>query len=408
MSFPFRLPLLLDGATGTNLINAGMTVGTCTEKFILENPDILVNLQRDFVSAGSDCILAPTFGANRAKLSDYDLQMNVSDINCELVSISRSAVNNSVLIGGDMSPTGFFIEPFGEISFSEILDIYKEQAAALKNSGVNFILCETMMSLWECRAALIAAKETELPVFVTVTIDDHGRTVSGSDVLSCLITLQAMGADAFGINCSQGPDAMLPFISLLRQHAKIPIIAKPNAGIPNPQSPSGYDLSPKEMASKIGLLLDAGASIVGGCCGTTPEHIKELRAVVDSFRTPAAEPVEEDIVIAANETDTFFISEIAEISPPISCEIDMSDALIDIADEGYDIILINIATPDDAYHFGLNAHMAKLPVMFNAADAESLDNALKFYQGRALVDSKCDIDEESVRKIAEKYGAVIY
>ena len=252
MSFPFHLPLILDGATGTNLIAAGMPSGVCVEQWILEHPEKLLALQRAFLEAGSNAVMAPTFGANREKLAAYGLQDQVEEINLKLVALSKEAAEPfHALVGGDVSPAGVMIEPYGDLTFDELYDIYLEQIRALKKAGVDFIALETQMSLADLRAGVLAAKEAGLPVFATITVEDNGRTIMGTKFLPVLITLQALGAAAVGLNCSTGPEVMEELLEGAVSHAQVPLIAKPNAGKPSQEDPAVYPLSPAEFAEKM-------------------------------------------------------------------------------------------------------------------------------------------------------------
>lgn len=407
-----KTPLLLDGATGTNLMRAGMPQGVCVEQWILENPEVIKKIQSDFTAAGSDVIYAPTFSANRAKLSHYGLGDKVEEINKALVALSKEVAKKAdkeVLVAGDMSPTGLFCEPFGDTPFTEFIDIYTEQAKALKEAGADMIICETMMSLTEVRAALIGAKKTGLPVMVTVTVDEKGRTLTGADPLSCLLTVQSMGAAAFGLNCSAGPDKMLEYIEKITPYADIPVIAKPNAGVPSGGNTTEFSMNPKIMAENMEKLLRAGASIIGGCCGTTPEHIADMREVIDGFDFNSVKlkyEIEAPIVVC-NESEVFFLEESMELSEPVECSVDMADDLLDAEDEGCEVILVHVKDTDDAYHFGVNCHMAKIPVSIMADSAEALREALLYYDGVAIIDSRSDVDREEMEKIAKVYGSPI-
>lgn len=409
MLYPFQLPLLLDGATGTNLIAAGLPQGACVEAWILEHPEPLISLQRAFAAAGSDAVYAPTFSANRAKLDHFGLAEKVTEMNTRLVSLSREAAPGK-LIGGDLSPTGLFVEPFGDTTFSELKDIYYEQGLALKAAGVDFIIAETMMSLAEARAAVIATRKLGLPIFVTMTVDEKGRTLTGASALSCLVCLQELGVSAFGLNCSYGPEKMAELIAEIAPFAKVPLIAKPNAGQPHADRPDEYDLTPDQTADAMRLCLDAGAQIIGGCCGSTPAHIAEMRRLLDryDFQSVSVLPDAHDLVLA-NEQQVFLLDEDRiETTEPIACTVDMADDLLDAEEDSFDVLLIEVHTPDDAYQFNQNARMARLPVMFYSDDELALKTALLLYNGRALVDSKSSLPDEVLEEIAFKYGAVVY
>ena len=370
----------------------------------MENPKSLQDLQRSFIEAGSDAVLAPTFGANRARLSFYKLADQVEEMNARLVALSKEAAAGRALVGGDLSPTGLFIEPFGEASFEELVEIYKEQVEVLKEAGVDFVFCETMMNLSDIRAALLAAKETGLPVFCSITVDKTGHTLSGASLLPTLITLQSMGASAVGLNCSTGPTDMLPFLAQAASHATVPLIAKPNAGLPD--SEDGDYLPPEAFAQELSALLDAGVTIIGGCCGATPAHIAALRELLDRKVLP--ERTEEpDAYAAAREGEAFFLGDDITLSDPVECDLDLADNLIDMEDEQVSAVLVHIRNREDALLFAENAHMSRLPVCFLADGPEGLDTALRLYQGRALVDSDSEMDPNTLRTIAAKYGAIV-
>ncbi|MEG0614854.1 MAG: homocysteine S-methyltransferase family protein [Oscillospiraceae bacterium] len=408
MKFPFKLPLLLDGATGSNLIARGLQTGACVEEWVIENSEIAAKLQQEFILAGSDVIYAPTFSANRAKLSQYNLEEKVEEFNKKIVENSKKTAAGKVLVAGDISPTGEFVEPFGDLTFLELIDIYFEQAKAQKAAGADLFAIETMMSLTEIRAAVIACKRCDLPIFVTVTVDEYGRTLTGATALSALISLQGMGIAAFGLNCSCGAEEMAEIIKELTPFSSIPIIAKPNAG--QPDEDGNYGLSPKKMAEEMEKILENGATILGGCCGSTPEHIAEIRKVLDSFDFKKVSVEKQDLsLILANETQVFYLSaDGIELSEKLTCSVDMADELLEISDTNIDAISVEILTQDDGYQFGLNAHMAKLPVIFSCDNEQALSAALMYYNGRAMVDKNSAIPEEILKKIADEYGAVTY
>lgn len=409
MSFPFKLPMLLDGATATNLMNAGMPSGVCVEKWIYDNPAPLKKLQSDFIKAGSQAVYAPTFAANPVLLSAYHLQDQVTELNTKLAEYSKSL---GVPIGGSLCPTGLFVEPYGNADFDVIYDCYREQVRALDEAGVDFIVIETQTSLADMRAAVLAARTTNLPVFVTLTIDESGHTLTGGSLLPAVITLQAMGADAIGLNCSFGPKAMLPFLEEVIPHANVPIIAKPNAGVPMYETAekSGY-LPPKEFAEEMRELLRAGAGIVGGCCGTTPEHITELHKVVEEFSPEQfsdARYEDADCYAAAIEGEAFFLGDDIVFSEPIAVTSGLGDDLIDLDDEQVNAALVEITSMDDAMMLARSASMSRLPIAVRADSLPVLDAAMRYFQGRLIVDTNCLIEKELIERISAKYGAIVY
>ena len=226
-------PLLLDGATGTQLQKHGMPAGVCAEKWTLENPDVILAVQKEYVDAGSRVLYTPTFGANRVKLEANGLFNKVEDFNLRLAALSKEAAGGRAWVAGDIAPTGLFLYPLGDTSFEELVEIYTEQAAALEKAGVDLFVIETMMTVAEARAAVLAVRSvSRKPVFVSFTVNEQGKTLMGSDVAAVLQIMQGMGIAAFGLNCSTGPDAMAGQLKRLHEIARVPLIAKPNAGVP--------------------------------------------------------------------------------------------------------------------------------------------------------------------------------
>ncbi|MEM1485012.1 homocysteine S-methyltransferase family protein [Oscillospiraceae bacterium PP1C4] len=396
-----RLPLLLDGATGTEYMKAGMPSGVCVEQWASEHAEVVRSVVTGYADAGSNIVYAPTFLANAGNLKMYGLEDQVSVLNSKLVGIVKDALHDrDVLVAGDLSTTGLMCEPFGDTEFVRLISIYAEQAAALAKAGVDLLVIETMSSLAECRAAAIAARQTGLPVMLTMTVNSEGRTMWGDDVLACLIVLQDMGLYAFGLNCSEGPDDMVPLFERIAPYAKIPLIAKPNAGNPL--------LTPIQFSDKCARLLRRGVSIIGGCCGTNPEYISALRHMLDSFDIDRVKIQPEEYEILAAARSTYYLDNDLEYSDPITCEVDMADVLLDISHESYDAVLIHLDTPDDGYRFSLNAHMIDMPVAFESESPEALENALLHYNGKALVVSTSSaLEKELLEEIAARYGAIV-
>ncbi|HQB62693.1 MAG TPA: homocysteine S-methyltransferase family protein, partial [Spirochaetota bacterium] len=261
--------LILDGATGTELQKRGMPKGVCPEKWVSENPDSIIAVQKDYIEAGSNVVYSCTFGANRFKLEEFGLENEVYALNKRLVEISREAVGKSAYVAGDMSPTGKFVEPFGDVNFDNMVSIYSEQAKGLLDGGADFFVIETMIDIQETRAAVIAIKELcDLPIIVSMTFGEDGYTLTGTDPVTALVCLQSLGVDAFGCNCSTGPDKMIEVIKSLKPYSKIPLVAKPNAGLPKLiNGKTIFDMSVKEFGSYAEEFVKAGVNLYGGCCG---------------------------------------------------------------------------------------------------------------------------------------------
>lgn len=273
---------LMDGATGSNLMKAGMPRGVCTEQWVLEHPDAILALQSAYKAAGSDMVYAPTFCANRIALSGYGLQDDVSRMNRELVALSKKAVGSGVLVAGDMTTTGKPADPEDSDGYQQLLDAYREQAEALISAGADLIGVETMMGVNECIAAIEAIRSLgDIAVICTLSVQSDGKCYFDGSVFEAAEILEALGADAIGVNCSTGPDQLESVIRTLKNTCTLPIIAKPNAGMPK-ISDSGeavYSMESGEFAQHIERLVEAGASLIGGCCGTTPEFIEALRGL---------------------------------------------------------------------------------------------------------------------------------
>ncbi|MFI3177280.1 MAG: homocysteine S-methyltransferase family protein, partial [Eubacteriales bacterium] len=276
--------VVLDGATGTNLMKAGMDMGECPERWILDHAEVMISMQVDYIKAGSNVIYAPTFTCNSIKLEEYGLEDSLADYNEKLVELSKEAIRRSgcespIYIAADLTMTGKQIVPVGALEFEDLIQVYKEQVSVLMNTGVDLFVIETMMSLQETRAAVLAVKETcDLPIMVSMTFESDGRTLYGSDAKTCAIVLEHLGICAIGANCSTGPILMKSIIADMASVASIPILAKPNAGMPELDQDGNtiYSLGAEKFAQEMKVLINAGATIVGGCCGTTHQHIERL------------------------------------------------------------------------------------------------------------------------------------
>ena len=274
--------VILDGATGTNLMAAGMPIGVCPEQWILEHRQVMLDLQKGYVEAGTKILLAPTFTGNRIKLAEYGLADKLEEMNTALVQISKEAAGGKAYVAGDLTMTGRQLYPMGDLQFEELVDVYKEQAMVLAAAGVDLFIVETMMSLQEARAAVLAIRETtQLPVMVSMTYEADGRTLYGTNPKTATVVLQSLGADVIGMNCSTGPEGMIEPVRQMAEVAYVPILAKPNAGLPELIDGNTVYQTPPEEFARIGAkLIDAGANVIGGCCGPTPEHIRQLAAAV--------------------------------------------------------------------------------------------------------------------------------
>lgn len=424
-------PVILDGATGTNLMKAGMPIGVCPEKWVMEHPDVLIKLQREFVEAGSNIVYAPTFTGNRIKLEEYGLEASLEEINTTLVKLSKEAVGDKALVAGDMTMTGKQLFPLGELMFDELVEVYKEQAKVLDAAGVDLFVVETMMSLQECRAAVLAIREvSDLPIMVSLTYNEDGRTLYGTPPETAVVVLQSLGVDVIGINCSTGPMEMVEPVKKMAQYATIPILAKPNAGLPElVDGKTVYRMTPDEFAEAGVALVQAGAAIVGGCCGTEPSHIKALSDAVCGMELIT--PLEKHRRILASERQNVeidlegnFIVVGERINPTgkKKLQAELKEGNLDLVrqmameqeENGARILDINM---------GMNGidekEMMKqviyevsstvdCPLCIDSSHVDVIEEALRIYPGRALINS-ISLESEKVEKLlplAAKYGAM--
>lgn len=424
-------PVILDGATGTNLQKAGMPVGVCPEQWILENPDIMIKLQEDYVAAGTDILYAPTFTANRIKLEEYGLADRLEEMNRELIALSKKAAQGKALVAADMTMTGQQLYPIGDLMFEDLVDVYKEQAEVVADAGADLFVVETMMSLQECRAAVIAIREVcDLPIMVSLTYNPDGRTLYGTDPATATVVLQSLGADAIGINCSTGPEDMIEPVEKMAEYATIPILAKPNAGLPELENGvTVYKTGPEEFASCGKKLVEAGASIIGGCCGTTPEHIRALKEAVKD--KPVHKPLTQKRRILTSERklveitlDGNFMVIGERINPTgkkkLQAELRegslnmVRQMALDQEENGAAILDVNMGMNGiDEKEMMINTiyevtSTVDCPLCIDSSHVDIIEAALRIYPGRALINS-ISMEKEKMDKllpIAKKYGAM--
>ena len=424
--------VFLDGATGSNLAKRGMPSGVCPEQWILENEDILIGLQQEYVNAGCDIVYAPTFGGNRIKLAEYGLDDKLAEINTKLVWLSKEAVGDKALVAGDLTMTGKQLYPVGTMQFEELVDVYKEQIKVLSEAGCDLLVVETMMSLQETRAAVIAAKETcDLPVIATLSFEGDGKTLYGTGAVTAALVLEGLGVDAVGVNCSTGPEQMVQLVADMRRHIAIPVIAKPNAGMPSldENGKTVYAMSPEEFAKKSLALIEAGAGILGGCCGTTPEHIKALYELTHTCTRPEGSVREERVLTSEHKTVLFGLDDpflvIGERINPTgkkALQAELREGKLDMVvnfaveqeEKGADILDVNLGMGGIDENDMLIKTMyevmgvSHLPLSIDSSKCEVVENALRLYPGRALVNS-VSLEAGKAEKLfplIKKYGAM--
>jgi 5-methyltetrahydrofolate--homocysteine methyltransferase len=424
--------IYLDGATGSNLIKRGMPAGVCPEKWILEHRDVMIGLQREYVQAGTNILYAPTFTANRVKLAEYGLEENIRQINQDLIRISKEAADGKALVAGDITMTGEQLTPMGSMQFEDLIEIYKEQMSYQLEAGVDLFVVETMMSLQESRAAVIAAKEIcDLPVMVTMTFEADGRSLYGTDAKTAAIVLSSLGADAVGANCSTGPDQMCGLIHDMASVCQVPIIAKPNAGLPSlaEDGSTVYDMDADTFSIEMKQIVASGATILGGCCGTAPVYIQKLVnetkniALPESFFDGKRHLASERQSLSFDLEGNFMI--VGERINPTGkkkLQAEIREGSLDMVERfaeeqeacGASVLDINMGMSGiDEKEMMLRVlqkvgETTNLPLCIDSSHVDVIEAALRKYPGRALINS-ISLEKEkfdNLLPLAKKYGAM--
>ncbi|MCI5779696.1 MAG: homocysteine S-methyltransferase family protein [Lentisphaeria bacterium] len=423
--------LLLDGATGTELAKRGMPAGVCPELWACEHPEAMRDIRRRYLAAGSDIVYAPTFGGNRCKFSEFGLADRVREIVSELAAAAKADAPDA-LVFGDIAPTGKFVEPCGDLPFEEAVAVFRESAEALLDGGVDGFAIETMMDLQEARAALLAVREVapDLPVLVTMTFESGGRSLTGVHPVAALNALQSLGADAFGCNCSTGPKEMAEIIAAMAPYARIPLVAKPNAGLPRLEGGrTVFPMGPDEFSACAEALVTAGAGILGGCCGTSPAHIARLSEAAEGVpppQLPASPPalissVSEIVEVSTHAPFTVIgerINPTGKKAFQAELRANRTDMALDFALQqvaaGAKILDINMGLSGIDEAGMMRQTMTRLlkavsaPLCIDSTDPETVETALRLYPGRALLNS-VSAEKRKLEKIlplAAKYGAM--
>lgn len=425
---------IFDGAMGTmfqklNLIKPG----ACPEMLSLENPAAVTKVHQQYVDAGANIIETNTFGASALKLAHYGLSDKVGEINKAAVAAAKAVKGENIQIAGGMGPSGRFIKPLGDLDFEEAYQNYYQQSKALAEAGADYILIETFIDIQEMRAALLAAKDaTTLPVICQLSYSEDGRTVTGTDPQTAAITLDAMGADIIGINCSLGPEQLVPIVKALAENTTKPISVQPNAGMP--QLVNGktiFPMQPEDFGFWAPKLVQAGATYVGGCCGTTPQHIAAIKKALQDVEPPKFTPLRRRLMLTSRsktvtidrELPTVLIGE--RINPTgrkkLAAEIkegsfmSVKKEAIDQVKAGAKLLDVNMGVGGIDQPAAMKkavteiAQLTDAPLAIDTSDPKSLEAALRIYPGRALINS---VSAEEARlksfiPLAKKYGAAI-
>ncbi|MBQ4465901.1 MAG: homocysteine S-methyltransferase family protein, partial [Oscillospiraceae bacterium] len=414
--------LILDGGMGTMLQAKGLPLGGIPEVWNLEHSDDITAIHRAYVEAGSDVVYANTFGCNRLKMArtGHSVQELIeAAIRCAKASGARYTAL-------DIGPIGHMLEPTGTLKFEEAFDIFREEIEAGRDADL--IVFETMSDLLEVRAGLLAAREygEGKPVFVTMSFEENGRTFTGCSISSMALTLEGLGADAIGVNCSLGPEELVPIVEELCRWTNLPVIVKPNAGLPDPVT-NTYNFTPEKFGTCMQKFVEMGAVILGGCCGTNPDHIRAVHEMLRTQTPVERHPVIPAAVCSANKTVVIDQPRIIgeRINPTgkkrfkqalMEHDIDyiLGQAIAQI-DAGADILDVNVGLPDiDEQEMMVSAVKAiqgitDTPLQLDTTDPKALEAGLRIYNGKPIVNS-VNGEEESLNTVlplVKKYGAAV-
>ncbi len=425
---------IFDGAMGTILQEKGLLApGYCPELLNIDKPEEITAVHQQYVEAGSTIIETNTFGASPLKLSHYNLSDRAREINIAAVKAAKAAAGNTVKVAGSMGPTGRFIKPLGDLDFEDAFENYKIQAAALAEGGADYILIETSIDLQEMRAALLAAKEvTSLPVICQLSFSEDGRTVTGTSPQVEAITLDAMGADIIGVNCSLGPEQLVPVVKALAENTNKPISVQPNAGMPQLiNGKTTFPMTPDDFGNWAPKLIQAGATYIGGCCGTTPGHIAAIKNALKDLEEPKFKPLQRRLMLTSRsktvtvdkELPTVLIGE--RINPTgrkkLAAEIKDGSFLsvkkeaMDQVKAGANLLDVNMGVGGIDQVKAMKKAITEIsqltdaPLVIDTSDAAVLEAGLRAYPGRALINSVSAEKErlKSFIPLAKKYGAAI-
>ena len=426
--------LVFDGGMGTMLQELGLKAGGCPDELNITEPELIKKVHSAYLSAGANVVTTNTFGANRIKLEEYGLEGRLEEINIAAVKNARSAVGDNAFIAGDIGPSGRFIEPVGDMSFEEAVEIFTEQAEALKKGGADLFIIETMMDIKEMRAAIIAATSVGLPVVATMTFDNSMRTILGTSPEAFAAVASALGVAALGANCSLGIEGIFDALSAMSKVTDLPLIAQANAGIPvlNKAGETTFPATPSEMADYMPKLADIGTRIVGGCCGTTDKHIEAMgKAFLNAPEKTASKDSKNFTALASRGTVKVFgpglrpVTIGERINPTgkktLAEEIKEGKTTRiraeakDQTEAGADLLDVNVGVPNidepsamKRAVFAVNEN-STLPIVVDSSDLTSLEEGLKAVDGRALINSVSGEEEKlaTVLPLAKKYGAAV-
>ena len=416
--------LILDGAMGTMLQAAGLLPGMRPEVFGLEHPEVVRAIHEAYIQAGSNVLYANTFGANAHKLAGTCV--TVEQAVGAAVLTAKQAAGNKAKVALDIGPIGELLAPLGTLSFDEAYQVYRQMAVAGEEAGADLIVCETFTDLYDAKAALLAAKEnTSLPVWVTMSFEASGRTFTGTTVVCAATTLTALGADAVGINCSLGPDEILPLAKEMIRWTNLPLIIKPNAGLPDPES-GAYAMEAEEFGCKMEAFVQLGVSAVGGCCGTTPNFIRAIAPLAQKKRGLRPKADRRGVCSASKMVEFSGLHVVGERLNPtgkkrfqqavLEKELDyIMKIAVDEEDAGADILDVNVGlpgTPEAENMAGVVRavqSVTDLPLQLDTTDPAALEAGLRAVCGRPIINSVngSEASLQTVLPLAKRYGAAI-
>lgn len=431
--------LYFDGGMGTLLQEKGLAPGELPETWNLEHPEVIREIHRRYIEAGSDIVLTNTFGANALKFHDERCSLKEiveSAIDHVKAAIREAGDDRRIYTALDVGPTGKLLKPMGDLDFETAYEAFREVMVIAEKAGADLIHIETMSDTYELKAAVLAAKEnTSLPVFATAIFDERRKLLTGADVPSVVALLEGLRVDALGINCGMGPEQMLPVLEEMLRYSSLPVIVKPNAGLPQQRDGrTCYDVLPEEFAYLMKKITNMGASVIGGCCGTTPEHIRAMKDACRGLQPlPAAEKEYTVVssygksVFLGNRTEERHGSKIIgeRINPTgkkrfkqALKEHDLDYILreaITQQDNGAHILDVNVGLPDiDEPALMEEAvqeiqSVVNLPLQIDTVDIQAMERALRIYNGKAMVNSVSGKQEsmDSVFPLIRKYGGVV-
>ena len=423
---------IFDGGMGTMLQHHRIPQGTCPDAMNLTHPDIVRHIHAEYAAAGADFITTNTFGSTPLKLAEYDLADKVEEIAAAAVSHARAA-SPTIRVAGDIGPTGQFIKPLGGLSFDEAASGFYRLAKALADAGADCLIIETIIDIAEMRAALTAAKAAcRLPVICQMSFAEDGRTITGTDPAAAAILLDAMGADVIGANCSTGPAELLVVAQKMAAVTNRPLIIQPNAGMPVLENgETHFPLTPDDMAAYIEKFAEAGVSYTGGCCGTTPAHIRAIKEAAEKLSETPRAPVS-PFTAFTSRTRTVYVGngyppiKIGERINPTGRKKMREDLqagnFLSIKKEalaqeaaGADMLDVNMGAPGIDQAAAMETVVSELsmlcptPLSIDSTDPAVIERALKVYPGRALINSVSANDAlmDAVFPLAKKYGAAV-